>query len=482
MKKNKFSKKSHSELKNQSIKFASNRTHNSISFTAANSFDEENSTNKKNSPSNRQQYRLDSMMPLTAFHDVKKNREGEIIAIKSTIENLKVLFNNYQISCRYNELTKRAELKLPGYELETDNHANAAISRVKSIALRVGMPKSEVAEYITAIADETYYHPVKDWIKSVVWDGKDRLNELADTIIVSDEYIIHRNTLLKRWLISTVAALFSENENDKFELVLVFQGAQGAGKTSWFKRLCPQIKHAIQDGISLNPDQKDSVLAVIKHWIVELGELDGTFKQADIAKLKAFISKTHDEVRLHYAHRDSTFKRRTVLCASVNNAKFLIDNTGNRRWCTIPIKNLIYDHDIDTQQVFAQVFELYKAKESWHLTIDESNMLSKLNGEHELIIPAEELICAEFEFDKLLDKQRSDCDEYQLFFSNSVTVKLTASKVVLGLGLQLNKRNTNEVAALLRKYAACCEKRNGKFGTYFQLIPKNLEKWKQFAL
>jgi putative DNA primase/helicase len=75
------------------------------------------------------------------------------------------------------------------------------------------------------------------------------------------------------------------------------------------------------EGQTLNPAEKDSVLTAVSHWIVELGELDATFKKADIAQLKAFVTKTSDKVRRPYALKDSSFPRRTVFAGTVNPRK-----------------------------------------------------------------------------------------------------------------------------------------------------------------
>ena len=65
--------------------------------------------------------------------------------------------------------------------------------------------------------------------------------------------------------------------------ILVLQGAQNIGKTTWLKKLVKGGPDVFLEGAVLQPDNKDSVLRVISHWIVELGELDATFRKADLS-------------------------------------------------------------------------------------------------------------------------------------------------------------------------------------------------------
>jgi putative DNA primase/helicase len=96
---------------------------------------------------------------------------------------------------------------------------------------------------------------------------------------VQAEYLAHRDALVRKWLLSAVAAIFSKSKLEKFEGCLVLQGYQGNGKTSWFKALAPAELEAVLEGHILDPGNKDSVFTVTAHWIGELGELDSTFSR-----------------------------------------------------------------------------------------------------------------------------------------------------------------------------------------------------------
>jgi putative DNA primase/helicase len=194
--------------------------------------------------------------------------------------------------------------------------------------------------------------------------------------------------------------LACSTDNASARGVLTFQGVQGLGKTKWLKTLVPQHLNLVTDGVILKLDDKDSIKSATSFWIVELGELDSTFKKSDIAALKAFITKESDLMRLPYARKDSHFKRRTVYFASVNEEQFLQDKTGNSRYWTIKVKALDSNHNIDMQQVWAQVYEtMYLTGETHYLTAEEEKKLSLNNTESTSIDPIEELVQSSYKWE-----------------------------------------------------------------------------------
>jgi putative DNA primase/helicase len=181
--------------------------------------------------------------------------------------------------------------------------------------------------------------------------------------------------------------------------VLTLQGAQYLGKTKWFKNLVPAELDLTQDGMILKPDDKDSVKQCTSYWIVELGELDSTFRKSDIAQLKAFITKQVDVLRLSYARRESRFPRRTMFFGSVNPREFLHDATGNRRFWTIECDAINHEHGLDMQQVWAEVRELWRSGESYYLSAQEMEALNDHNTDFMAADPIEERLLHELEWD-----------------------------------------------------------------------------------
>ncbi|MDT9105807.1 VapE family protein, partial [Escherichia coli] len=243
----------------------------------------------------------------------------------NTVENLAYLLDEYGIQVRYNQTRKAVEINLPGKKYTIDNRANASLYELNSICVRNRMPQAMLTEYVKLIADKNSYNPVRDWIASKPWDGNTRLPALFATLEAADTKM--RDALVYRWLLSAVAAAFKDSGFHS-RGVLVLMGPQGSGKTSWLRSLAPADMNVFLDGAVLDPANKDLVKNAVSHWIVELGELDATFRKADIARLKAFVTLPNDKLRLPYDRIESEYPRRTVLAASVNENRYLVDDTG----------------------------------------------------------------------------------------------------------------------------------------------------------
>jgi len=173
------------------------------------------------------------------------------------------------------------------------------------------------------------------------------------------------------------------------------------GKTLWFKRLCDYNKGWLLEGATLNPSDKDSVKRAVSHWIVELGEIESTFKKSDIDQLKAFVTAKTDELRLPYDRAFTTYQRRTAFFASVNGREFLTDTSGNRRFWVVSTKAINFNHGMDMQQVWAEIKKtLYVAgQKNWFLSPDERELLQDSNEGYRTQSSVEDLILEHVDFD-----------------------------------------------------------------------------------
>lgn len=327
---------------------------------------------------------------ILAFPDEQLKEGG----VPCTIANVRTMLAAHDIVVKYNMMKKEVEVCVPGHKGTTDNMAETSLARVMSLATSYGMSTANVAMYMDAIADENAYHPFADWIRGKVWDGVDRLDAICGTIEVADDYPKPlRDELIRRWLLSIVAAVLLPG-GFHGRGVLTLQGAQGIGKTSWLRRLVndPLLRDAaIKVDHHLDPSNKDSVLGAIRHTIVELGEVDSAFKK-DIARLKGFITADKDKLRRPYARREAEYARRTVFMASVNESCFLVDPTGNTRWWTIRCKTINYMHDIDMQQVFAQLAVELEDGTEWWLDHVLERELERENQQHRMASVVEDLM------------------------------------------------------------------------------------------
>ena len=376
----------------------------------------------------------------------------------NTRPNVERLLDNYSISAKYNEISKDVEVLVPGVSSGSDARDNCAVSEILSLAALNRLPMSNIEGHIKTIAVRNTYNPVRDFINQREWDGRSRFADLLATISTPDDYSRDLLAMLvRRWLLSAVAAAYLE-AGFWSKGVLVFQGEQSLGKTAWFKALLPpDNRNLVKVGATIDPSNKDSVASAISHWLVELGELDATFRKADIAKLKAFISQDRDDLRRPYDRLESKYKRRTVFFASVNPKHFLADDTGNVRWWTIPVTAVNYEHGIDTQQLWAEVLSWFEAGERWWLDRDEEAMLEVVNEQHGQTDPIEEMILARFDWNS---------DRLAAY------IEMTATDVLLSIGQDRpTKSQATQCGNILRKLTGRDARRTSK-GRFYLMPPK----------
>lgn len=363
---------------------------------------------------------------IVPYIDLKANGQP-----KATKENLRALLDFIGATCRYNLMSKEVEINVPNTTYTTDNALNCALNDVVSAAARYDLSKSGVEDNILNIADENCYNPAKSWIDSQVWDGVDRIQPLVESLDASNPELAYK--FVRRWLISAVAAVY-QPQGVNAQGMIVLQGEQYLGKSRWFWSLLPYREWGKESAI-LNPHDKDSVKQSVSRWIVELGELDGTFKKSDIEALKGFITRGEDELRLPYGRLTNKYPRRTVFFGTVNPAQYLHDDTGNRRFWTISCGDkLNADHGIDVGQLWAQMKVHYDHGEQWWLTHEENEALNEHNREFEARDPVEELISVHYNPE---DKR---------------TRQLTATEVLQEIGFDKpTSLQTRQAGAAIRK-------------------------------
>ncbi len=309
--------------------------------------------------------------------------------LPSTKENVEHMLAASGVEVRYDVIKKMLYYRRANTELD--------YSDLIGLANMNGQNAPWYADFVHEIGRANPINPVREWIVSKKWDGKDRLPDIFATVQAEPDYPdAFKCLLLERWLLSTVAAVVKEDFRTRG--VLTLQGPQGCGKTTWIAALVPAGLRTQFTKLDhhLDAHNKDSVFTAVSHWIVEIGELDSSFKK-DIARLKGFLTNDCDKMRLPYAKAPIEMARKTVFAASVNETNFLVDQTGNNRFWTIPVSQLDYEHGIDMQQLFAQLAEQIEAGAHWWLTPAEEKQLEEHNTRFKAVSVIEERLLEQIE-------------------------------------------------------------------------------------
>ncbi len=332
---------------------------------------------------------------ITQFPDLTNSKKPRPL---DTTANFKHLLAMFGITARWNMMNRSRDISVPGADFYYEESENAALTYITNLAVINDLPVRRVDKHLDAIALEQRYHPICDWILSKPLTEPGIFNKFLRCIKTTNDDLSYM--LIKRWMISAVTAAFSTGEFAP-QGVLVIHGEQYTHKSSFIMSLAPKIFRAIKGGLILDPSKKDDVLTVAQYWIAELAELDATFKVADSNRLKGFVNLEEDSIRRPYAMKDSKLIRRTVFVATVNESKFLIDTTGNRRWWAVSITEPINTyHGLDMQQVWREIYEMYLQGESPNLSRDELILLNNSNEQYEYLDPFSEKLPAAFYWER----------------------------------------------------------------------------------
>lgn len=226
-----------------------------------------------------------------------------------------------------------------------------------------------VEQAVAAVAERASYHPVREYLQALKWDGTERLESVLTTYF-GVKLTKASSEMGKRFMVSAVARVM--RPGCQVDSMLVLEGPQGTGKSTGLKALVGAPWFA---DTGINIGDKDSYQALRGVWVYEFGELDA-FKGREATKIKSFISSAVDHYRPSYGRRTRDFPRQTVFAGSTNEEQYLLDRTGNRRFWPVACGRIDVDAIArDRDQLWAQAAHLYQQGQRWHMDTAELGAL-----------------------------------------------------------------------------------------------------------
>lgn len=228
--------------------------------------------------------------------------------------------------------------------------------------------KDKIFDGLNVVVMARRFHPVRDYLEGVAWDGVPRLERLLVDFMGADDTPYTR-AVTRKALTAAVARIYRPGV--KFDNMLTLRGEQGIGKSSFFAKLGGRW---FSDSFS-QVQGKDSYEQLQGVWIMEVGEL-ASMKKAEVEQIKMYMSKQVDRYRPAYGRRTQEFPRQCIFVGTTNETQFLRDKTGNRRFWVVdtpnePPRDMWADLTPEViQQVWAEAVVLYRKGEPLHLSPD----------------------------------------------------------------------------------------------------------------
>jgi predicted P-loop ATPase len=234
-------------------------------------------------------------------------------------------------------------------------------------------PRS-ACDVVVGLAQKNRVHPVRKYLTGLRWDGVQRLPTwLRDYMGAEDNP--YTRAVGTKWLISAVARIM--RPGCQADCMLIFEGEQGAGKSSSIKILVTDAWFTDQLA-DLNSGKEPSQDLAGK-WIVEMAELDAMSRSGTL-RTKAFISRQTDHFRSSYGRHSEDRPRQCVFCGTTNADCYFTDETGNRRYW--PVKVLEAQKAAltrDKDQIWAEAVARFESGETWY--IDDPKILAMAKEE-----------------------------------------------------------------------------------------------------
>jgi predicted P-loop ATPase len=229
------------------------------------------------------------------------------------------------------------------------------------------------AQAVQTVSRDHSFHPVRAYLDNLRWDGVERLDRWLSTYLGVEDSPYSR-AVGSRWLLSAVARILQPGA--KADCCLILEGPQGIRKSTALRSIAGEF---FTDELA-DLGTKDAAMQTRGVWIIELSELD-SLGHAEVARIKAFISRTTDRFRPPYGMRLVESPRQCVFAGTVNHCTYLRDETGGRRFWPVVCGSIdIQALQRERDQLWAEAKARFRSGASWWL---ETADLVRLAGDQQ---------------------------------------------------------------------------------------------------
>lgn len=214
--------------------------------------------------------------------------------------------------------------------------------------------KDLVRDTVMYLAEEQQIDSAIMWLNRLTWDGRSRVDDFFARYFGAASNPYTRAVSRYFW---TAAAARVLDPGCQCDMVPILVGRQGIGKSQGVKACVPDPAHYVE----LKLDEPDDAIArkMRGALIGELAELRG-MRQADIERVRAFVTRTHEKWTPKFKEFATVFPRRLVMVGTSNDDDILTDDE-NRRWLPMHVHGAdVAKIAADREQLWAEGAAMYK--------------------------------------------------------------------------------------------------------------------------
>lgn len=225
--------------------------------------------------------------------------------------------------------------------------------------------RNDFYDAIKNISRKSKYNPVKDILETLEYKGSGYIRKLLPDYLGTEDSD-YNYEVMKLFMLGAVNRVY--RPGCKFDYVMILQGQQGIGKSTFLQLLALDDSWFNDSLDSLDSDK--AAQSLMGSWIIELAELKSLARTAGgVDSVKRFLSATQDKYRIPYERRSDIFPRQCVFAGTTNRADFLQDETGNRRFLIVQVGELDVKEDLfsdvalqDIRNAWAEAVHIFKAE------------------------------------------------------------------------------------------------------------------------
>lgn len=349
---------------------------------------------------------------------LKRDAQGGVLKVMS---NLVIALKHDPTlagKVRFNEFSNRIDVagELPWLragEFNSFTDTDVSQLRIYLEPLFGKTNKNDVFDAVDTAANDQSYHPVRDYLNGLTWDGTERLDTVFIDYLGAEDSEYTR-AVTRKSLVAAVTRVMIPG--CKYDTMPVLVGGQGRHKSTILAKLGGKW---FSDSLRTFGD-KDSMETIQGTWINEVAEMQAMAK-TEVEGVKMFLTKTSDYFRAAYGRLATEKKRQCVFFGTTNTHECLTDLTGNRRFWPIDIdkqertKNVFADLDRERDQIWAEAVLRFRLGEPLHLTGGVNDRAVEVQEDHREQSPLEGIIAEYLESEVPENWERMSTSERQAY-------------------------------------------------------------------